>query len=868
MIDHPSPHTFSRLKSDITELESLASLICELCIPLDGVICEAMERLVELAGSNDFLPAFAALQISILKTKWAREDHFGAGYILPWVQVYSCLGHGTKLGAIASGCVAHATAAAAAAASATAATTAQAGAAAPAAEHVSQHAAVSAESSASAHPESAAAHVRLSSEARVDAASAAGSFGSGGLPRCGASLNGNPVPARADPHPAGTTGTAGLFGSFANLQSHAHNSAINPFGNGFFPAEVNMSEIINLGLFRTKPQAWTASHTLHSFTPMTPQASFCGQQQAPAVASASRPPVNLQDSSTAAPLTADPGHSANAPTLVPFADRLAMHHFGLASPFALAHGAGQIAAHLNGPMSVPEDAPEDRTHTPATVWSSLGASALLPAEAQPAGFPHDSRLDSAMDLDLQSLTSRQACVIDQQTRNPSQQQAEQPSPLASAHPANTSVFPCQPFVQQSVPLPAAFAMPPAAMCHTPGTTASPAAASACEASPAYATPMQPPASAPTLPGQPVPKKRQRGPRPLKIRANVKSALAMSPAAVPSVLLTPISPQAFAMPAPALATPLVSPAAEPPSALASAVPAMAAQIQLLPAPKQVRKGRPPKAAKLQQQQLQQLQQQQQALTQHPGGAMPGETLAQAMLVPGNPDPAITEGLPPPAPKRSKPRAPRPKAGACKPVSATRINSSEDEKVAQSIKAMVEPVVSRVLSGGKRKARAPKDAPVGAPAKKRLSKTLHSQSLLAALVGSHLPSTGVTVAGFHLLRPAPANASIVRASSFDYRSLPSASAAVPIGSGGMSAAAAEPDTLAAAIEHMPPHAAAAAGPAVAAICLQEPLLVPAASPPPSSLSSSLSSASSPTPSSTDAAIHLSPAAPASGGDGVMA
>jgi hypothetical protein len=62
MIEPPQLFTHERLIFDIKEIESLASLILELQIPIDRVLCDSFERLVELAGTRDFVLAFAKLQ--------------------------------------------------------------------------------------------------------------------------------------------------------------------------------------------------------------------------------------------------------------------------------------------------------------------------------------------------------------------------------------------------------------------------------------------------------------------------------------------------------------------------------------------------------------------------------------------------------------------------------------------------------------------------------------------------------------------------------------------------------------------------------------------------------------------------------------
>ncbi|KAJ3282543.1 hypothetical protein HK104_010837 [Borealophlyctis nickersoniae] len=84
MLGPPPLYTPARHTSDIREIEELARLVIELAVPLDGILCEAFERLVELAGTREFLPAFASFQQYLLKIKWVREGVYGTGYYCLW----------------------------------------------------------------------------------------------------------------------------------------------------------------------------------------------------------------------------------------------------------------------------------------------------------------------------------------------------------------------------------------------------------------------------------------------------------------------------------------------------------------------------------------------------------------------------------------------------------------------------------------------------------------------------------------------------------------------------------------------------------------------------------------------------------------
>jgi hypothetical protein len=95
-------HSYSRTKSDIRDIEQLGDLINQLGLNLDVQVTDAFQRLVELAGSKDFLPLFSHIQNYALKLKWAREGRWNTGYVVPWMNLYSSLGSNTHLVSVAA----------------------------------------------------------------------------------------------------------------------------------------------------------------------------------------------------------------------------------------------------------------------------------------------------------------------------------------------------------------------------------------------------------------------------------------------------------------------------------------------------------------------------------------------------------------------------------------------------------------------------------------------------------------------------------------------------------------------------------------------------------------------------------------------
>jgi hypothetical protein len=104
MLDMPNCFSASRIKSDIQDIESLGELITKLKIPMDALMAEAFQKLVDLAGTKDFFPEYSKIQEIVLKLKWAREGIFNTGYCVPWVTLYSALGTNSQLSSVATRC--------------------------------------------------------------------------------------------------------------------------------------------------------------------------------------------------------------------------------------------------------------------------------------------------------------------------------------------------------------------------------------------------------------------------------------------------------------------------------------------------------------------------------------------------------------------------------------------------------------------------------------------------------------------------------------------------------------------------------------------------------------------------------------------
>ena len=86
MFTIPKLYSPARNHADILEVENLAKLVLELGPPphLEKIIAEQFERIVELVGCKEFLPAFSELQAYLLNVKFSREGYFLPGTIVPW----------------------------------------------------------------------------------------------------------------------------------------------------------------------------------------------------------------------------------------------------------------------------------------------------------------------------------------------------------------------------------------------------------------------------------------------------------------------------------------------------------------------------------------------------------------------------------------------------------------------------------------------------------------------------------------------------------------------------------------------------------------------------------------------------------------
>ncbi|KAJ3157392.1 hypothetical protein HDU86_003283 [Geranomyces michiganensis] len=92
LFDLPRIGTAERHIHDIKKIESLARAVLKVNAPLDPILCEAFERLVELAGTRDFTVGAADLEKYTMYIAAMREDPFGLGYVVPWHMVQR-IGH-------------------------------------------------------------------------------------------------------------------------------------------------------------------------------------------------------------------------------------------------------------------------------------------------------------------------------------------------------------------------------------------------------------------------------------------------------------------------------------------------------------------------------------------------------------------------------------------------------------------------------------------------------------------------------------------------------------------------------------------------------------------------------------------------------
>ncbi|KAJ3149037.1 hypothetical protein HDU89_004039 [Geranomyces variabilis] len=92
LFDLPEIGTAERHIHDIKEIESLARGVLKVNAPLDQILCEAFERLVELAGTRDFIVGASDLEKYTRHIAAMREDPFVLGYVVPWHMVQR-IGH-------------------------------------------------------------------------------------------------------------------------------------------------------------------------------------------------------------------------------------------------------------------------------------------------------------------------------------------------------------------------------------------------------------------------------------------------------------------------------------------------------------------------------------------------------------------------------------------------------------------------------------------------------------------------------------------------------------------------------------------------------------------------------------------------------
>ncbi|KAJ3004794.1 hypothetical protein HKX48_001039 [Thoreauomyces humboldtii] len=85
----PPIGTPERHEYDIHEVEQLAHGVLEVSAPMDTILCETFERLVELAGTREFLLASSQLSHYTDWIRCVRTDKHNQGYIAPWGMVQS-----------------------------------------------------------------------------------------------------------------------------------------------------------------------------------------------------------------------------------------------------------------------------------------------------------------------------------------------------------------------------------------------------------------------------------------------------------------------------------------------------------------------------------------------------------------------------------------------------------------------------------------------------------------------------------------------------------------------------------------------------------------------------------------------------------
>ncbi|KAI8824446.1 uncharacterized protein EV422DRAFT_565137 [Fimicolochytrium jonesii] len=88
VFDLPPIGTEERHLHDIKEIEALARGVLDVQACPDRNLCEGFERLVELAGTRDFLMGAAQLAHYTNHIKCLREDRYHLGYVAPWEFVH------------------------------------------------------------------------------------------------------------------------------------------------------------------------------------------------------------------------------------------------------------------------------------------------------------------------------------------------------------------------------------------------------------------------------------------------------------------------------------------------------------------------------------------------------------------------------------------------------------------------------------------------------------------------------------------------------------------------------------------------------------------------------------------------------------
>lgn len=102
MLETHLPFSANRIKADIEEIEILGELVNQLQLPRDIKLQDIFQKLVELAGTREFFPAYSMINSFALNLKWSRQGKWDTGYIIPWTNIYPSLGVNTQLVSIAT----------------------------------------------------------------------------------------------------------------------------------------------------------------------------------------------------------------------------------------------------------------------------------------------------------------------------------------------------------------------------------------------------------------------------------------------------------------------------------------------------------------------------------------------------------------------------------------------------------------------------------------------------------------------------------------------------------------------------------------------------------------------------------------------